>query len=111
MCNLIIIFHINKYDDILWIDIAEATKKGDIGEKLRQALTAQNAAQIDSETKIITTQRLGEGGKEEIKVKMALKVFENQYKGDMLESNKDLATKKATRRHNWQTLRLKMPLI
>ncbi|GMN49027.1 hypothetical protein TIFTF001_018193 [Ficus carica] len=57
------------------IDITEATKKGNIGEKLRQALTAQNAAQIDSETKKITTQRLGEGKEEEIKVNMALKVF------------------------------------
>lgn len=69
--------------------------KGDVGEKLRQAETAQNAAKIDSETKIITTQRLAESKKEEIRVKTALAVFDNQNEGDVLESNNALATKKA----------------
>ncbi|EXC24817.1 hypothetical protein L484_018533 [Morus notabilis] len=77
------------------IDVAEATMKGDVGEKLRLAETAQNAAKIDSETKIITTQRLAESKKEEIRVKTALAVFDNQNEGDVLESNNALATKKA----------------
>ncbi|EXC24816.1 hypothetical protein L484_018532 [Morus notabilis] len=77
------------------IDIAEATKKGTIGEKLRQAQTIQNAAQIDSETKIVKTQRLAEGTKGEIKVNTALKVFENQKASDVLQSNNVLAMKKA----------------
>ncbi|PON88518.1 Flotillin [Trema orientale] len=77
------------------IDTAEAKKKGDIGAKLREAQTAQNAAEIDAETKIISTQRQGEGKKGEIKVKTELKIFENQREGDVLESDTALATKKA----------------
>ena len=49
-------------------DVAEAMKKGEVGAKLREGETLQNAARIDAETKIIATQRRGEGEKEEIKV-------------------------------------------
>ncbi|PON88519.1 Flotillin [Trema orientale] len=77
------------------IDTAEAKKKGDIGAKLREAQTAQNEAEIDAQTKIISTQRQGEGRKGEIKVKAELKIFENQREGDVLESDTALATKKA----------------
>ncbi|KAI7988434.1 Flotillin-like protein 4 [Camellia lanceoleosa] len=51
------------------IDIAEAKMKGDIWVKLREGQTLQNAAKIDLDTKIISTQRQGEGKKEEIRVK------------------------------------------
>ncbi|KAL5575900.1 hypothetical protein UlMin_017599 [Ulmus minor] len=76
------------------VDIAEAKKKGNIGAKLREAQTIQNAAEIDSETKIISTQRDGQGKKEEIKVKTELKIFENQRDGDAAESDAALAKKK-----------------
>ncbi|KAL5578277.1 hypothetical protein UlMin_019976 [Ulmus minor] len=76
------------------VDIAEAKKKGNIGAKLREAQTVQNAAEIDSETKIISTQRDGQGKKEEIKVKTELKIFENQRQGDAAESDAALAKKK-----------------
>ncbi|XP_059639272.1 flotillin-like protein 2 [Cornus florida] len=47
------------------IDVEEATKKGEIGAKERRGLTTQNAAKIDAEMKIISTQREGEGKKGE----------------------------------------------
>ncbi|KAK9666462.1 hypothetical protein RND81_14G186600 [Saponaria officinalis] len=72
------------------VDVAEAQMKGEIGAKLRQGQTSQNAAKIDSETKIISTQRLGEGQKEEIKVKSELKIFENQKAADVAQANAEL---------------------
>ncbi|MCL7026312.1 hypothetical protein MKW94_012674 [Papaver nudicaule] len=69
--------------------------KGAVGAKLREGLTVQNAAKIDAETKIIATQRQGEGKKEEIKVKAEIKIFENLKDADVAEANAELATKKA----------------
>ncbi|CDP07652.1 unnamed protein product [Coffea canephora] len=77
------------------IDVAEAKMKGEIGAKERQGLTLQNAAKIDAETKIISTQREGEGRKQEIMVKSQLKIYENQKEADVAEANAQLATKKA----------------
>lgn len=51
--------------------------EGEVGLKIREGKTLQNAAKIDVETKIISTQRQGEG-KEEIKVKTEVKVYEKQ---------------------------------
>ena len=62
---------------------------------MREAETAQNAAGIDAESKIVSTQRQGAAKKEDIKVNAELKIFENQRKGDVLESDTALATKKA----------------
>ena len=61
------------------VDIAEAKKKGEVGAKLREGETLQNAAKIDAETKIIATQRRGESEKEEIKVITV--ITENSYVG------------------------------
>lgn len=77
------------------IDVSEAKMKGEIGSKLREGQTLQNAAKIDAETKIISTQRQGEGKKEEIKVKTAVKVFENLREAEVAEANAELAKKKA----------------
>ena len=77
------------------VDVAEARMKGEIGSKLREGQTLQNAAKIDAETKIIATQRQGEGKKEEIKVKAAVKVYENEREAEVAEANADLAKKKA----------------
>ncbi|MCL7041536.1 hypothetical protein MKW94_011129 [Papaver nudicaule] len=66
-----------------------------VGAKLREGLTVQNVAKIDAETKIIATQRQGEGKKEEIKVKAEIKIFENLKDADVAEANAELATKKA----------------
>ena len=77
------------------IDVSEAKMKGEIGSKLREGNTLQNAAKIDAETKIIATQRQGEGKKEEIKVKSAVKVYENEREAEVAEANADLAKKKA----------------
>ncbi|XP_059658199.1 flotillin-like protein 4 [Cornus florida] len=77
------------------IDVSEAKMKGEIGSKLREGQTLQNAAKIDAETKIISTQRQGEGKKAEITVKTEVKVFENQREAEVAEANADLAKKKA----------------
>lgn len=77
------------------VDVAEARMKGEVGAKLREGQTLQNAARIDAETRIIKTQRAGEGQKEEIKVKAEVKVFENMREADVAEANSELAKKKA----------------
>ncbi|KAE8684184.1 Flotillin-like protein 1 [Hibiscus syriacus] len=77
------------------IDVAEAKMKGEVGSKVREGKTKQNAAKIDAETKIIAMQRQGEGNKEEIRVNTEVKVFENQRKAEVAKANADLAKKKA----------------
>ncbi|CAL0327187.1 unnamed protein product [Lupinus luteus] len=77
------------------VDVAEAKKKGEIGSKLRLGETLQNAATIDTQTKIVSTQRQGEGQKQEIKVKAEVKVFENEREAEIAEANSELAKKKA----------------
>ncbi|KAH7574092.1 hypothetical protein JRO89_XS03G0250700 [Xanthoceras sorbifolium] len=77
------------------VDVAEAKMKGDLGSKLREGQTLQNAAKIDAETKIIATQRQGEGKKEEIKVRTEVKVYENKREAELAEANAELAKKKA----------------
>ncbi|MCL7039299.1 hypothetical protein MKW94_029610 [Papaver nudicaule] len=65
------------------IDVSEAKMKG------------ENAAKIDAETKIIATQRTGQGRKEEIKVQTEVKIFENQRAAEVAEANATLAKQKA----------------
>lgn len=77
------------------VDVAEARMKGSIGAKLREGQTLQNAAQIDAETKIILTQRQGEGQKGEMKVRTEVKVYENQREAEVAEANAELAKKKS----------------
>ncbi|CBI36454.3 unnamed protein product, partial [Vitis vinifera] len=55
------------------VDVAEARMKGQVGEKLRDGQTRQNAAKIDAETKIIKMQREGEGEKETANAELATK--------------------------------------
>ncbi|KAL5706240.1 Flotillin-like protein 4 [Ranunculus cassubicifolius] len=78
------------------IDVAEAKMKGAVGAKEREGLTTQNAAKIDAQTNVISTQRLGEGQKEQIRIKAELKIFENLREADVAKANAELATKKAT---------------
>lgn len=59
------------------IDVAEARKKGEIGSKLKEGESLQNASRIDAETKIIAVQRSGNATKEEIKVKSEVQIYEN----------------------------------
>ncbi|GJW09182.1 flotillin-like protein 4 [Tanacetum coccineum] len=73
------------------IDVSEAKMKGEVGSKFRDGQTLQNAAKIDADTKIIMTQRQGEGKKEEIKVKTEVKVFENEREAEVAKANADLA--------------------
>ncbi|MED6216568.1 Flotillin-like protein 4 [Stylosanthes scabra] len=77
------------------VDVAEAKKKGEVGAKLREGETLQNASKIDAETKIIATQRKGEGDKEDIKVRTSVKLFENIKEAEVAEANAELARKKA----------------
>jgi len=77
------------------VDVAEAKMKGEIGSKLREGQTLQNAAKIDAETKVIAMQRAGEGDKEGIKVRTEVKVFENQREAEVAQANSELAKKKA----------------
>ncbi|KAL0291032.1 UNVERIFIED_CONTAM: Flotillin-like protein 4 [Sesamum angustifolium] len=73
----------------------KARMKGEIGAKLREGQTLQNAAKIDAETKIISTHRQGDGKKEEIKVRTEVKVYENEKEAEVAEANSELAKKKA----------------
>ncbi|KAK4713591.1 hypothetical protein R3W88_019498 [Solanum pinnatisectum] len=77
------------------IDVYEAKMKGETGVKQREGLTRQNAAKIDAETKIISTQRDGDGKKEDVNVKTDVKIYENQREAVVAEVNSVLATKKA----------------
>ncbi|KAH6761427.1 SPFH/Band 7/PHB domain-containing membrane-associated protein family [Perilla frutescens var. frutescens] len=77
------------------VDVAEAKMKGEVGSKTREGQTLQNAAKIDAETKIVATQRQGEGRKEEIKVRTEVKVYENVKEAEVAEANAELAKKKA----------------
>ncbi|KAF3548112.1 hypothetical protein DY000_02005797, partial [Brassica cretica] len=77
------------------IDVAEAKMKGEVGAKERTGLTIQNAAKIDAESKIIATQRLGEGTKEEIKVKTEVQVFQNEKEALVAQADAALAIQKA----------------
>lgn len=77
------------------IDVSEARMKGEIGSKSREGQTLQNAAKIDAETKIIATQRQGEGKKEEIRVRTQVKVYENEREAEVAEANAELVKKKA----------------
>ncbi|KAL0330572.1 UNVERIFIED_CONTAM: Flotillin-like protein 4 [Sesamum radiatum] len=77
------------------VDVAEARMKGEIGAKLREGQTLQNAAKIDAETKIISIHRQGDGKKEEIKVRTEVKVYENEKEAEVAEANSELAKKKA----------------
>ncbi|KAJ8452838.1 hypothetical protein Cgig2_014601 [Carnegiea gigantea] len=77
------------------VDVAEAKMKGAIGAKEREGQTAQNAAKIDAETRVVTIQRQGEGQKEEVKVKTAVKIFENEKEAEFAKSNAELDAKKA----------------
>ncbi|XP_028799132.1 flotillin-like protein 3 [Neltuma alba] len=78
------------------VDVAEAKMKGDLGAKIREGQTLQNAAKIDAETKVIATRRQGEGQKEEIRVKAEVRIFENEREAEVAEANADLAAKKAS---------------
>ncbi|CAN0877514.1 Flotillin-like protein 1 [Linum grandiflorum] len=77
------------------VDVAAARMKGEIGSKERDGLTKQNAAKIDMETKIISTQRKGDEKKEEIDVRTKVKIFENQREAQVAEADAELAKKKA----------------
>ncbi|KAJ4950921.1 hypothetical protein NE237_027753 [Protea cynaroides] len=82
-------------DDKQLVDVAEVKMKGEVGAKLREGQTSQNAAKIDAETSVISTQRQGDGKKEHIKVKTEVKIFENPKEAEVAEANAELATKKA----------------
>ncbi|KAK9100461.1 hypothetical protein Scep_023891 [Stephania cephalantha] len=73
------------------VDVAEAKMKGEIGARQ----TLQNAAKIDAETKVYSTQRQGEEKKEEVKVNTEVKIFENKREAEVAEANAELAMKKA----------------
>ncbi|VFQ69723.1 unnamed protein product [Cuscuta campestris] len=77
------------------VDVAEAKMKGEIGSKERVGQTLQNAAKIDAQTKIISTQREGEGKKAEVRVKTDVKVYENELEAEVAQANSELAKKKA----------------
>lgn len=77
------------------VDVAEAKMKGEVGEKERRGLTLQNAAKIDADTRIISTQREGDGKKAEAKVRTEVKVYENEREAEVLKANSELAKKKA----------------
>ncbi|PIA46318.1 hypothetical protein AQUCO_01500081v1 [Aquilegia coerulea] len=74
------------------IDISEAKMKGDTGAKQREGLTAQNAAKIDKETRIIAIQRKQEVDKEEKRIKSELEVFKSKKDAEVEMAKADLTT-------------------
>ena len=77
------------------VDVAEARMKGEVGAKEREGMTRQNAAKVDTETKVYTVKRQGEGSKEEARVQSEVQVFRNEREAEVAEANADLAMKKA----------------
>ncbi|KAI3792134.1 hypothetical protein L2E82_06004 [Cichorium intybus] len=81
------------------VDFAEAEMKatGEIGSKLREAQTLQNAVNIDAETKIMATRTHGQLKMEEIKVTAEVKVFENKREAEVaeVEASKAVALREA----------------
>ncbi|XP_031480755.1 flotillin-like protein 4 [Nymphaea colorata] len=77
------------------VEVAEARMKGEVGSKLREGQTLQNAAKVDADTKIYSTQREGESRKAEIRMQTEVKVFENEREAEVAEANSELTTKKA----------------
>ncbi|XP_057729881.1 flotillin-like protein 3 [Arachis stenosperma] len=77
------------------VNVAEAKKKGEVGAKLSEGETLQNAAKIDAEAKIITTQKKGDGDKEEIDARTSVKEFEILKEAKVAEANAELVRKKA----------------
>ncbi|KAF7059910.1 hypothetical protein CFC21_066752 [Triticum aestivum] len=77
------------------VDVAEARMKGEVGAKEREGLTRQNAAKVDAETKVLSVRQMGQGQKEEAKVKAEVQVFENAREADIAAAKAELATKKA----------------
>ncbi|XP_078161518.1 flotillin-like protein 1 [Carex rostrata] len=78
------------------VDVAEARMKGEVGAKVREGETKQNAAKVDAETKIYTKQRDGEAKKQEVKVTTEVKIYENKREAEVAEANTELAKKKAS---------------
>ncbi|GJT42136.1 flotillin-like protein 4 [Tanacetum coccineum] len=76
------------------IDVSEAKMKGEVGSKFRDGQTLQNAAKIDADTKIIMTQRQGEGKKEEIKAMKKAKWAQNSQMAEV-EAKKAVALREA----------------
>ncbi|VAI19815.1 unnamed protein product [Triticum turgidum subsp. durum] len=77
------------------VDVAEARMKGEVGAKEREGLTRQNAAKVDAETKVLSVRQMGQGQKEEAKVKAEVQVFENAREADIAAAKAELAMKKA----------------
>ncbi|KAI4964701.1 hypothetical protein ZWY2020_059952 [Hordeum vulgare] len=77
------------------VDVAEARMKGEVGAKEREGLTKQNAAKVDAETKVLSVRQMGQGLKEEAKVKAEVQVFENAREADIAAAKAELAMKKA----------------
>ncbi|KAM0837509.1 hypothetical protein ACQ4PT_061595 [Festuca glaucescens] len=77
------------------VDVAEARMKGEVGAKEREGLTRQNAAKVDAETKVLSVRQVGQGLKEEAKVKAEVQVFENAREADIAAAKAELAMKKA----------------
>ncbi|CAM0956762.1 unnamed protein product [Alopecurus aequalis] len=77
------------------VDVAEARMMGEVGAKERDGLTRQNAAKVDAETKVLSVRQMGQGLKEEAKVKAEVQVFENAREADIAAAKAELAMKKA----------------
>ncbi|KAF3620783.1 hypothetical protein FXO38_32178 [Capsicum annuum] len=77
------------------IDMAEASKKEEIGAKLRDRETKQNSSKIDAETFIISTKRQEEGKKEEFGIRTEVEIFENQREAEVVEVIIELENNKA----------------
>ena len=77
------------------VDVAEAKMKGEVGAKLRDGQTKQNAAKINAETRIVEMQREGEGDKERVRVKTDVEIFKYRKDAEVAEANAELAAKRA----------------
>nr|DAD19922.1 TPA_asm: hypothetical protein HUJ06_021385 [Nelumbo nucifera] len=77
-------------------EIFRGTKefKQKVFEKFQIELNQFDLLIYDTNIKIISTQRQGEGKKEGIKVKTYVRIYENQKEADVVEVNVELTTKK-----------------
>ncbi|KAI5056403.1 hypothetical protein GOP47_0028221 [Adiantum capillus-veneris] len=77
------------------IAIADAKYRGDVGTKERQGLTQQNAARVDTETKVISLQQAQITKQKELLAQAETKIFENTKKAEMAQADAELAKKSA----------------
>ncbi|KAH7283128.1 hypothetical protein KP509_35G062600 [Ceratopteris richardii] len=77
------------------VAVAEATYKGDVGAKQREGLTLQNAAKVDTETKVLSLKQQQYAKQQELQTLAETRVFENTRKAEIAMADAELTKKSA----------------